>query len=244
MELQDTKLNPSSAFKPSTDGQTEMTNRYLGDYLRAYVNSHQSDWHEFLALAEFACSSRVHDSIGMAPFVADLGFLPRSVGDLEVPPRDGPKTTSRFVETQQVILTECQDALNQAQQRMKFYHDRNRPTATYHVGDEVPLDTSNLALHHIGSEGKRSLAAKYVGPYPVLAVTTPDTYKLGGLQLHDEFHVSRLRPYTPDDSATRDDRVPELITRDGSIGLQVKQNYRSPSCSRRQRISRVMVWRW
>ncbi|OWZ04677.1 hypothetical protein PHMEG_00023381 [Phytophthora megakarya] len=161
-----------------------ITNRYLGDYLQA---------------------------VGMAPFVADLGYLPLSVSDLEIPPRDGPKAASRFVEAQQAILTECQDALNQAQQRMKLYHDRNRPTATYQVGDEVLLDTSNLALHHVGSENKRSLAAKFVGPYPVIAVMTPDTYKLGippGPQLHDEFHVSRLRPYTPDDSATRDNRVP------------------------------------
>ncbi|OWZ04005.1 hypothetical protein PHMEG_00024172 [Phytophthora megakarya] len=110
---------------------------------------------------------------------------------------------------------------------MKFYHDRNRPTATYQVSDEVLLNTSNLALHHVGSEVKRPLAAKYVGPYPVLAVTTPDTYKLGippGPQLHDEFHVSRLRPYTPDDSVTRDNHVPELTTKDGSVGLQVKKS--------------------
>lgn len=226
LDLQDTKLQPSSAFKPSTDGQTEITNRFLGDFLRAYVNPHQTDWNEFLALAEFAYNSRVHDSIGMAPFVADLGYLPRSVSDLAVPPRDGPRSASRFVDTQQTILTECQDALDQAQQRMKFYYDRNRPTTSFRVGDQVLLDTSNLALHHVGNDGKRSLAPKYIGPYPILKITTPDTYKLGlppGLKLHDEFHLSRLRRYTPDDLTTRDNRVPALITSDGSLGLQVKE---------------------
>ncbi|ETN00919.1 hypothetical protein PPTG_24175 [Phytophthora nicotianae INRA-310] len=226
LELQDTKLKPSSAFKRSTDGQTEITNRYLGDFLRAYVSPHQTDWNEFLALAELAYNSRVHDSIGMAPFVADLGYLPRSVSELAVPPRDRPRSASRFVDTRQTILTECQDALEQAQQRMKFYYDRNRPTISFQVGDEVLLDTSNLALHHVGNDGKRSLAPKYIGPYPVVKITTPDAYQIGlppGLKLHDEFHVSRLRRYTPDDSATRDNRVPVLITRDGSLGLQVKQ---------------------
>ncbi|GMF41274.1 unnamed protein product [Phytophthora fragariaefolia] len=147
LELQDTKLCPSSAFKPSTDGQKEITNRYLGDYLRAYVAPHQNDWHEFLALAEF----------GMAPFEADLVIIPRSVSDLEVPPRQGLKDASRFIDVQQAILEECQDLLDQAQQRMKFYFDRNRPSLSFQVGDEVLLDKTNLALHHVGSDGKRSL---------------------------------------------------------------------------------------
>ncbi|KAE9167490.1 hypothetical protein PF004_g28808 [Phytophthora fragariae] len=153
LQLQDTKLSPSSAFKPSTDGQTEITNKFIGEYLRAYVNPHQNDWHDFLALAEFAYNARDHSSLGMSPFVADLGYQPRSVSDLDVPEPPSYKSASRFVDVQKAILVECQDALDLAQQRMKHYFDRNRPAPGFKVGDQVLLDTSKLAMHHVGSDG-------------------------------------------------------------------------------------------
>ncbi|POM63692.1 LOW QUALITY PROTEIN: Hypothetical protein PHPALM_20875 [Phytophthora palmivora] len=168
----------------------------------APINPHQNNWHELFSVVKFAYNTRVHASISMALFVADLGYMPRSLVDLQVP------ICKR-------LLLWSQDALDQAQQRMKFYHDHNLPISSFVVGDKVLLDTTNLSLRHAGNHGKRSLAAKYVGYYPVLAITTPDAYKLGlptELQLHDNFHASRLRRYNHDDSASRDDSVPALIT--------------------------------
>ena len=46
--------NPSTAYHPQTDGQTERVNQELELYLRMYVDYRQSDWSEWLALAEFA----------------------------------------------------------------------------------------------------------------------------------------------------------------------------------------------
>lgn len=43
-----------------------------------------------------------------------------------------------------------------------------------------------------------------------------------GLRLHDEFHVSYLRPYVLDPNPRRLNDVPGLITRDGHEGLQVQ----------------------
>lgn len=65
--------NLSSAFRPQTDGQTERINRFIGDYLRGVINPAQNNWDEFLHLAEFAYNRRVHSTIGMSPFEADLG---------------------------------------------------------------------------------------------------------------------------------------------------------------------------
>ncbi|OCB89288.1 hypothetical protein A7U60_g3544 [Sanghuangporus baumii] len=45
--------NPSTAYHPQTDGQTERVNQELEQYLRLYVNYRQSDWADWLALAEF-----------------------------------------------------------------------------------------------------------------------------------------------------------------------------------------------
>ena len=46
--------NPSTAYHPQTNGQTERINQELEKYLRLYVNHQQTDWSDWLAIAEFA----------------------------------------------------------------------------------------------------------------------------------------------------------------------------------------------
>ena len=43
------------AYHPQTDGQTEIPNRSLEQYLRCYINFRQDDWIDWLELAECAC---------------------------------------------------------------------------------------------------------------------------------------------------------------------------------------------
>ncbi|OWZ00903.1 Retrotransposon Polyprotein [Phytophthora megakarya] len=104
MDLQNTRLNLSTAFKPSTDGQSEVTNKVLSEYLRHFVNQHQRDWDGQLSRAKFAYNSRNHESIGMAPFMADLGYEPRSMADCVIPnPTLKQRQESSFLEHQQTI---------------------------------------------------------------------------------------------------------------------------------------------
>jgi hypothetical protein len=77
MAIQGTTLNLSTAFRPSTDGQSERTIQYIGEYLRTFVHPSQHDWNELISLAEYSYNARHHGSIGMSPFEADLGFVPR-----------------------------------------------------------------------------------------------------------------------------------------------------------------------
>ncbi len=46
--------NMSSARHPETDEQIERAIQTLKEYLRAFINNHQSNWDEHLALTEFA----------------------------------------------------------------------------------------------------------------------------------------------------------------------------------------------
>ena len=68
--------NPSTAYYPQTDGQTERVNQELELYLRMYVDYRQSDWSEWLALAEFAYNNREHSSTKMTPFFINTGLDP------------------------------------------------------------------------------------------------------------------------------------------------------------------------
>ena len=51
------QLKMSTAYHPQTDGQTEVMNRVLEDYLRRYTRSSQDQWDELLAMAEFAMNN-------------------------------------------------------------------------------------------------------------------------------------------------------------------------------------------
>ena len=68
----------STAFHPQTDGQTERTNRILGDYLKHYVADHGRDWDSYLPEAEFAYNNSWQTSINTTPFRLTYGQDPTS----------------------------------------------------------------------------------------------------------------------------------------------------------------------
>ncbi|GMF28449.1 unnamed protein product [Phytophthora fragariaefolia] len=223
---QRTQIHANTAFKPSTDGQNERSHAFINDYLHAFVSPTQDDWCELLPMAEFAYNSRLHSSIGMSPFAADLGYEPRVLADLAHPhPQPRPTDGSRFVDHLQSTLLRCRDALEQANASMKHFYDMNRPDVRFSIGDEVLLDTLHLDLAHIGTAGRRKFAARFIGSYKILTSTTPNTYRTSlspGIRLHDEFHVSYLRRYHEDSYPHRLNDVPRLITRDGTVGQQIR----------------------
>jgi len=71
----DTKL--STAYHPQTDGQTERMNQELEQYLRMFMDYHQTNLPEWLAIAEFSYNNKIQKSIKISPFYANYGFNPR-----------------------------------------------------------------------------------------------------------------------------------------------------------------------
>jgi len=69
-----TKLMFFSAFHPQTDGQTEVTNKNLGNLLRCLVTDHVTSWDMVLPHAEFAINNSVNHSTGCTPFEVVYGF--------------------------------------------------------------------------------------------------------------------------------------------------------------------------
>jgi len=70
-----TKL--STAYHPQTDGQTERMNQELEQYLRMFMDYRQTNWPEWLAIAEFSYNNKIQKSIKISPFYANYSFNPQ-----------------------------------------------------------------------------------------------------------------------------------------------------------------------
>ena len=70
------EANPSTAYHPQTDGQTERMNQELEEYLRIYVNEKQNDWVGWLPIAQFCHNDRQHSATGFSPIYINNGRHP------------------------------------------------------------------------------------------------------------------------------------------------------------------------
>jgi hypothetical protein len=70
------EMNPSTSHHLITDGQTEQMNQEIEKYLRIFVNYRQSDWAEWLSLAEFCHNDKTSASMKTLPFYLNTGYHP------------------------------------------------------------------------------------------------------------------------------------------------------------------------
>lgn len=76
LRLSGTKLHFTTAYHPQSDGQTEVRNRGLEQYLRAFVADRPAKWTNFLPWAELALNCFYHEGFGTSPFMALYGRDP------------------------------------------------------------------------------------------------------------------------------------------------------------------------
>lgn len=67
---QGTTLRMSSAYHPQTDGQTEVVNRCIVQFLRCFVQHKPKQWSSFLPWAKYWYNTSFHSSTCTTPFHA------------------------------------------------------------------------------------------------------------------------------------------------------------------------------
>ena len=156
---------------------------------RAFVLDHKGSWEEHFPLVEFAYNKSYQASIQMEPYEALYGRPCRSpicwteVGD----------SSKKVIVIRQRLLT--------AQSWQKSYVDVRRRPLEFEDGDHVFLKV--IPKRGVVRFSKREkLSPRFIRPFEILERVGTVAYRLAlppsMSGVHEVFHVSILRRYTPD----------------------------------------------
>jgi transposase InsO family protein len=190
------KANPSTAYHPQTDGQTERMNQEIEQYLRLFINHRQTDWSNWLACAEFSYNDRIQSSTGHSPFFVNYGRHPYKGTNTQKEVKS--QSAVEFKQQMDQIWEETQAALRLSAEQMKKFYDRKRePSRNYQVGDMVWLEGYNIPTN----QPSKKLGDKRYGPFKILSKHGAAAYKLSlpktWRSIWPIFNEIFLTPYVP-----------------------------------------------
>ncbi|KAH9685576.1 hypothetical protein KPL70_014010 [Citrus sinensis] len=134
-----TTLKFSSSHHPQTDGQTEVTNRSLGNLLRSYVGKNIRQWDLILPQIEFAYNHSIHQTTGSSPFEVVYGKNPISPLDL-APLLTDHQFSGEAEERSKSIKKmheQVRDRILKQNEKYKKSADKHRKHAKFQEGDLV-----------------------------------------------------------------------------------------------------------
>jgi transposase InsO family protein len=162
----------TTAYHPQTNGQVERFNRTIVNALRGYVSNHQSDWDEFTAALTYGYNTRIHSSLGLAPFELVLSRPPPPLS-METPEPGNDNPTREFPESAKLrflarlrgLMPLARQQLADAQERYKKNFDRTvrEKNNELSVGDWCYLRKEEYPL---GVNPK--LTDQVTGPYEIV----------------------------------------------------------------------------
>ena len=195
MRLQGVQLAMSTAYHPQSDGQTEVVNKSLEHYLRAFAVDRPHSWVDWLPLAEFWFNTNFHTSTKLTPFEALFGYPPPRLLDY-IPGTTKVESVEGHLKTRQRLLTLLKQNLRAAQERMKINADRHRTERYFAEGDWVYLRLQPYKQRSLRQSKMGKLSPRYYGPFQILKKIGQVSYKLdlpSDSKLHSTIHVSCLK---------------------------------------------------
>ena len=184
----------SMAFHPQTDGQTELFNSVMEQYLRSYVNYLQDDRSAWLPLAEFAANNHSSEATNLSPFFALHGYHPRATTNLLPATEPTPGDPDAVVAG--TAIQEIHDYLQAEMGRAQAIQAeggncRRTPAPVFRPGDSVWLDGRNIKTRRPSVK----LDHRRLGPCEVIESVGASAVHLrlpATVQIHPVFHVSLL----------------------------------------------------
>jgi hypothetical protein len=226
--------NPSTAYHPRTDGQSEQSNQWVETAIRFISDHHQTNWAPYLPIAQFAHNNWPSETTRKSPFFLLMGYHPHA--DWISSPSPLPQVTLRLEQLKQARDT-AQQLMIKAQQSWV----KHRDTPKYKEGDQVWLEGKNLHLN----QPTAKLAPRRHGPFKVIKVLLPVSYQLAlptQWSIHPVFHIDLLTPYreTITHGPNYQRPPPDLV--DGKEEYSVEKILDSRKFGRRRRLQYLVKW--
>ena len=164
MEKASTKLKYSTTCHRQTDGQTEVTNRTLGTFLRAVIKPHAKAWGLLLPYGKFAYNRAPSKATSLSPFKVIYGLDPLSSLDLTPRPLDqkpSPNAASRVEEIKKIheLVRRKIEKTNKANQAQANKHNRKM---VFQPGDLMWI---HVRKERFPSKRKNKLTPRADGPF-------------------------------------------------------------------------------
>ena len=207
--LSGTRLRMSTAYHPQSDGQTEVMNRVLEQYLRSFVHAQPNTWYRYLTMAEWCYNTSIHSSSGMTPFEVIYGKPPPTLPHY-LQGASTNEAVDSMLHSRQEIHRKLQQRIRKAQDAMKKAADKKRRDVNYSIGQWVYVKLRPFRQRSVAGLIHPKLSKRYFGPFQISERVGQVSYKLklpDAARIHPVFHCSLLREHhgTP---PTQPDRWP------------------------------------
>ena len=147
-------------------------------------------------MAEFVYNNKMYSSTKTSPFKANYRQNPRM--GFKGRKKEKYEEAEKFVKKMKEIQEEAKAALGKAQEEIKKYADRKQAEVDDHkVEDLVMLSTKDLK-YQIVERRTEKLIEKFVGPYKIKKIISPNTVELelpSTVKIHPVVNVSRGHKY-------------------------------------------------